>query len=256
MLTDKKTMSMELRREVVRGIASDVRYLLDKGYRVILTHGVGTVGHMIVGKHGLHKGVDSPGKLLALTEAQNRVNELIRVPLLRLFEEAAVPVVMFYPSSIAYQDNGRIVEFYDAAMRRFFETGFVPVMSGDMVADKSDRLRMSVCSADQLTMLLAERFNASKAIFLVDVDGVYRDAKGGEIVKELSLRELEQILSDVGGSTPIDVSGGMKGKLAEVLRHRGFLERGGEVYIANGLTPHSLVDLVEGRLGVFTRIRG
>ncbi len=255
-LTDKKSISMELRRDVLRGIASDVKYLLDKGYRVILTHGVGTVGHVIVGKHELHKGVDTPEKLLALTEAQNRVNELVRVPLLRIFEEAGVPVVMFYPSSIVYQENGRLTELYDAAMRRFFETGFVPVMSGDMAADKNDQLRMTVCSADQLTLELAERFNASKAVFLVDVDGVYRGAHSNEIISKLTLKDLEEALSMVGGSAPIDVSGGMKGKLAEVLRHRSFLEKGGEVYIINGLTPHSLVNLLEGRLSVYTRITG
>ena len=252
-LTDKKRMSMELRREVVRGIASDVRHLLDKGYKIALTHGVGTVGHMIVGKYGLHKGIDSPEKLMGLTEAQNRVNELIRGPLLRIFEEARVPVVMFYPSSTVYQERGRVKEFYDAPIKRFFETGFVPVMSGDMAADVDDRLKMSVCSADQLTMLLAKRLGASKAIFLVDVDGVYPSAGAEKPVERLTLSQLEEIVSGVGGSAPIDVSGGMKGKLLEVLAHKDFLENGGEVFIVNGLKPHALIGALDGSIP-FTRI--
>ncbi len=253
-LMDKKAASTRLREEVLRNIAGDVKELLERGYRVVLTHGVGTVGHMIVGKYGLHKGIDSDEKLLGLTEAQNRVNELVRAPLLRVFEETGVPVVMFYPSSCIVQERGRVKEFYDAPLRRFYERGFVPVMSGDMAADVDDKLYMSVCSADQLTLILAERLGASKAIFLVDGDGVYEGGNPEKTIPHLTISELRKVLEKVGGGAAIDVSGSMKGKLWEILLHGDFLRRGGEVWIINGLRPHSLLRALEGELERFTRI--
>lgn len=253
-LTDKKSMSFEVREGVLKNIASNIRELLDDGYRILLTHGVGTVGHMLVGKYGLHKGIDSKEKLLELTITQNRVNELVRSKVLRALEEAGVPAVMFYPSSLIYQSRWRIKYFYTDTIRRFFEIGFVPILSGDMVAEEDDRFKLSVCSGDQIAFELAERFDAGKVIFLVDVDGIY-SSLGGELIPLLTIGEIEKIVSEVGGSSPIDVTGGMRGKLKEALLHRDFFARGGEMWVLNGLRKDSLKNALKGKAKKLTIVK-
>ncbi|RLE60001.1 MAG: hypothetical protein DRJ35_04465 [Thermoprotei archaeon] len=256
-LTDKKSMSFDVREDVLKNIASNIRELLDDGYRILLTHGVGTVGHMLVGKYGLHKGIDSKEKLLGLTITQNRVNELIRSKILKALEEAGVPAVMFYPSSLIYQSGWRIKNFYTDTIKRFFEIGFVPILSGDMVAEEDDRFKLSVCSGDQIAFELAKKFDASKVIFLVDVDGIYssKEYLGGELIPLLTIDELEKIISGVGGSSPIDVTGGMKGKLKEALLHKDFFANGGEMWVLNGLKKDNLKNALRGKTKKFTIVK-
>ena len=256
-LTDKKSMSLDVRESVLKNIAANIRELLDEGYRILLTHGVGTVGHLLVGKYELHKGIDSEDKLLKLTITQNRVNELIRQKVLKALEEAGVPAVMFYPSSLIYQSNWRIKTFHTETIRRFYEIGFVPVLSGDMVAEEDERFKLSICSGDQIAFELAERFVANKIIFLVDVDGIYVSGKDfkGDPVPLLTIGELEEVLLNVGGSSPIDVTGGMRGKLKEALLHKEFFKKGGEMWILNGLKEDNLINALKGKTKKFTIIK-
>ena len=71
---------------------------------------------------------------------------------------------------------------------------------------------------------------AEKLIYLSDVPGIL---KGGELVAELTARELEQHLAD--GT----ISGGMKAKATSILKAlRGGVQR---VHLIDGRVPHSII---------------
>ena len=258
-LTDKKRSSLEVRVGVLRGIARNIKELIDEGYRFILVHGVGSIGHLLVAKYELHKGIKGKEKLIRLTETQNRVNEIIRSRVLRVLEENGIPAVLFLPSSTIYQENGRIKEFYYRPVQRFFDLGFVPIFSFFMVADTNNDLGLTICSGDQIAFELAKVFNAKTIIFGVDVNGIYdRDPvlPGARLIKRLSLRDAREILEKVGKGANIDVSGGMRGKLREALLHPSFFENGGEVWIFNALRENMLLKVIKGETEIFTRIAG
>ena len=251
-LTDKKrTDKIIIRETEVDYIASEVAALLDAGYRIILVHGVGIVGHLPVRKYKLYLGIKEKQQLIYLTYTQNQVNRL-RQMMLEKLEKHGVPAVKFYPSSMAVQNNGRITEFFLKGLKRFYDTGFTPVISGDMVADMNDDLKLSVCSGDQLAFHLAQAFNSRLIIFGVDVDGVLD--REGNVVQKLTLEDLEKIIAGVGTGSPVDVTGGMKGKLSEALEHRDYFEKGGEVWIINMLKKGNLYRAVTDGSGEFTRI--
>ncbi|RLE70999.1 MAG: amino acid kinase [Thermoprotei archaeon] len=253
-LTDKTLREVNIRGEVIEKVANEIRELMDEGNRFILLHGVGSAGHVPVKEYELYKGFFDKRQLIGYAIAQNRVNR-VRQAVLDALERSGVPGIMFFPSSFIVADKGRIIKIYYEPMVKIAETGIVPVLSGDMVADLT--MKLSVCSGDQQAFKMAKVFNADLIIFGVDVDGVFdSDPKKGKakLLKELTLREVEEIISQVGGAAGIDVSGGMKGKLLEALANKWFFEKGGEVWILNIMKDKMLTRAVKGETDGFTRI--
>jgi len=253
-LTDKKrTDKIIVRDDVIEYVAEEVRSLLDAGVRLALVHGVGVVGHLPVKKYELYKGIRRKEQLIHLTYAQNKVNEL-RQKILNALERHGVPAVKFYPSSIVVQDTGRIVKFFGDGIKRFYEVGFVPVLSGDMTADLNDQLKLSVCSGDQLAFVLADLLGSKRVVFGVDVDGVYD--RRGDVVEKIRFAEIEKVVrgEEVGTGAAVDVTGGMKGKLLEIARHEDFFRRGGEVWILSLIKKGTLYGALIDGSGTFTRI--
>ena len=255
-LTDKTLREVNIRTELIERLANEIRELIDEGYRFVILHGVGSAGHVPVKEYELYKGFFSKKQLIGYAIAQNRVNK-VRQAVLDALERNGVPGIMFFPSSFVISDKGRIVKMYYEPMVKIVETGIVPVLSGDMVADLT--MKLSVCSGDQQAFRMAEIFNADLIVFGVDVDGVFDSDPKREkanLLKRLTLREIEEIIGRVGGAAGIDVSGGMKGKLLEALANKWFFEKGGEVWILNVMKDKMLTRALKGETDEFTRITG
>ena len=96
------------------------------------------------------------------------------------------------------------------------DKGFIPVIYGDVVLD--DELEICVISGDQLIQYLAVNLNPDRVILGTDVDGVYnKNPKTHEdaifFEKFSSLEDLDTL----EGTTNVDVTGGMVGKIKELL---------------------------------------
>ena len=108
----------------------------------------------------------------------------------------------------------------------------VPVLYGDSVLDEEQGF--SILSGDQLMATLAIVFESKRIIIGVDVDGLYDDDPkvnpNAELFRRISLRELKAFLGKIGKSTTVDVTGGMFGKMFELIPA---LEEGVEVEIVN-----------------------
>ena len=75
-----------------------------------------------------------------------------------------------------------------------------------------------------------------------------------KLIGSLRVTEIPGILEGVGGSSGIDVSGGMKGKLMEAYAHKRFFEEGGEAWILNATRRRALLSAISGGGLRFTRI--
>ena len=90
------------------------------------------------------------------------------------------------------------------------EHGIVPVLHGDVVMD---RLRGAcIVSGDQLVTRLAVALGSRRVGLATDVAGVLQD---GRVVPRIDRSTVETL--DIGGSGNTDVTGGMRGKIAELL---------------------------------------
>jgi isopentenyl phosphate kinase len=79
----------------------------------------------------------------------------------------------------------------------------------------------AILSGDQLISYIAANFNAERIIIGVDVDGLYdadpKIEKNAKIFTHLTLNELKKLQNKLGKSTSCDVTGGMFGKIVELI---------------------------------------
>jgi isopentenyl phosphate kinase len=96
---------------------------------------------------------------------------------------------------------------------------FTPVLYGDVVLD--DKMGFTVLSGDQLVAYLALKYKAQKIVVGVDTDGLFdSDPKtnpNAQPYKKLTLAELKAIQPKLGKASGTDVTGGMAGKIAELI---------------------------------------
>jgi isopentenyl phosphate kinase len=117
--------------------------------------------------------------------------------------------------------------------------GFVPVLYGDATLD--EKLGFTVLSGDQIVSHIARKLGAKKIVIGVDTDGLYdadpKVAESATLYTHLTLSELEKIKATLGGSTAADVTGGMLGKIAELVPA---VAQGIPVTMVNAVKPNRI----------------
>ena len=205
--------------------------------KVIILTGVGSPGHFTVLKHKLHKG--NSGDLeqhLGLLEAQIAVNRL-RQSILESFLKHKIPAFQAYASSIYESDKMRVMKGDTGNIKRFLESGLVPVISGDMVPDVT--MGYSVLSGDQILADLAKKFKPKKIVYGSDVDGIFdSDPKlnpNSSLIPKISRDEIDSLIDQISGE---DASGQMRGKIMEI---RNLLDTGFKDIFLLNLTKRGIL---------------
>jgi isopentenyl phosphate kinase len=247
----KSALKIEL--SIVEQIAAEIGDLFKGGMRnMIILTGVGSPGHFTVLRYGLHKGFSGDtSQHIGLVDAQIAVNRL-RQSLLEAFFRNGLPVVQVYASSIYESDKMRIIRGDTSNFERFLKIGVIPVISGDMVPDKT--MGYSVLSGDQILLDLVKKYRPKKIILGSDVDGLFdSDPKGNlnaQLIPIVNGNELEELIQQLEGG---DASGQMKGKLTEI---KHLLELGfKDIILLNINKPGVLNQAVNENTGRFTRFQ-
>ncbi|MBQ9161382.1 MAG: isopentenyl phosphate kinase family protein [Methanobrevibacter sp.] len=218
-LTNKDAAESEVDSESLKRIAGEIKSSLDNSFKeLIIVHGAGSFGHPPAKKYKIGEKFDKseyPQKRIGFCETQNAVKKL-NMLICEAFINEGVPVVAIPASSFMTATNKRITEGKLDAFRRYLDKGFIPVIYGDVVLDSE--LEICVISGDQLIQYLAMNLNPDCVVLGTDVDGVYNknpkthdDAVFFE--KFTSLKDLDTL----EGTTNVDVTGGMVGKIKELL---------------------------------------
>jgi isopentenyl phosphate kinase len=117
--------------------------------------------------------------------------------------------------------------------------GFTPVLYGDAVLDT--KRGFTILSGDQLVSALAVKFNAKSIVIGLDEDGVFDSdpklEKTAQMYDHLTLEELRKLVGRLGKTTACDVTGGMYGKVVELIP---VLDRGIKVKLVNAKTANRL----------------
>jgi isopentenyl phosphate kinase len=205
--------------ESLKRIASEIKASLDNSFKeLIIVHGAGSFGHPPAKKYKIGEKFDEeeyPQKRIGFCETQNAVKKL-NMLICEAFIEEGVPVVAIPASSFMTAENKRITEGNLDAFRRYLDKGFIPVIYGDVVLDSE--LEICVISGDQLIQYLAMNLNPDCVVLGTDVDGVYN--KNPKTHDDAIFFERFTSLEDLDtleGTTNVDVTGGMVGKIKELL---------------------------------------
>jgi isopentenyl phosphate kinase len=123
--------------------------------------------------------------------------------------------------------------------------GLVPVLYGDAVLDT--KLGFTILSGDQLITALAMKFSSKRIIIGVDVNGIYdadpKTEKNAKIFTHLTLKELKELQNKFGKPSSCDVTGGMQGKMSELIPA---VEAGIVVIIVDATKPNNVYKALKG----------
>lgn len=211
---------------------------------LIIVHGGGSFGHPLAQKYSLNLGFKEENQKIGFAETHH-----IMTVLNGLFMDALVwrgiPAVSISPSSCIITKKGRIQHFEKTPLEMLLKMRFLPVMYGDAVMDTE--LGFAILSGDQLVSYLATTFDANRVVIGVDVDGLYdndpKTAKTAKLLSHLTLKELKSLLNNLGRSAACDVTGGMMGKVNELLP---VIEKGIPVMIVNAAKPKYIYKALKG----------
>ncbi len=213
---------------------------------LILVHGGGSFGHPLAKfyaiKDGYRKGDSS--QVLGFSEthqAMVTLNKLVAEALIR----HNIPAVMLSPSSCVVTKAGRIRTMMLEPLKQLLKQRLVPVLFGDAVLDSD--LGFTILSGDQLVAYLAIELNSARIIMGIDVDGLFTsDPKvdaSARLINRITLEELRRMLKQVGESKVPDVTGGMFGKVVELLPA---VEKGASSFIVNAAKPNNVYMALKG----------
>ncbi|MDR1721427.1 MAG: isopentenyl phosphate kinase family protein, partial [Methanobrevibacter sp.] len=187
---------------------------------------------------------------IGFAKTHNSVNKLSGI-VSKIFIENEIPVVSIPPASCVKSHNKRINYFNLELINQYLKEGFIPILYGDVVLD--DKYKMAVISGDQIITYLSKNLNFNKVILASDVDGVFnKNPKihgDAELIKNLS--SIDQ-LEHFDTTTNVDVTGGMVGKIKELLE---LSDLGIESKIINANKPGLIKDALEGKRVEGTLIR-
>jgi isopentenyl phosphate kinase len=220
---------------------------------LILIHGGGSFGHPLAKQYAIKDGykrdvVQALG-FSKTHQAMLALNKLVVDALL----QHNIPAVAISPSSCIVTKSGRIQVFEEEPLSRSLQTGFVPVLYGDAVFDSS--LGFTILSGDQLAASLAIRLNAKRIIMGIDVDGLYTaDPKldsSASLIQHCTLHELKNVWQQIEGRNNADVTGGMPGKIKELIPA---INRGISTLIINAAKPKNVYKALKGEKVIGTLI--
>ena len=193
--------------------------------KLVIVHGAGSFGHPFAQKYGIGNEITSTSELarkkLGFSLIQNSVKNL-NSKVCEYLRIHGVFSVSIQPSSFVLTKNKRIYSANIDLINKYLDSGFVPVIYGDVVLDEDQSIKMAVLSGDQIIKYLSEHLNPERVILGSDVDGIYtKDPKkhpDAELVKLVSSRaQAESMIELMSSKETVDVTGGMEGKLRELL---------------------------------------
>ncbi|MBN2478370.1 hypothetical protein JXB01_03715 [Candidatus Micrarchaeota archaeon] len=238
----KKHGYMELDEENIEKLSKSIGKMWNKVKgKLILVHGAGSFGHAPVLRYGIKRGVKTSKQKLGFADTHAACSYLSFVLTDALIKNG-VPAVSIPPAVIVKQKKGKITKVDDQVVFEFMKNGYLPVLYGDMILDSSTG--GSVMSGDVMVTYFGKK--AQNLILASNVDGVYMK---GKIVKQISKRNLPEVEKYVGESETPDVTGGMTGKIRELIKLKT------RSYIVNGLHPKRVELLLNGKPTICTEIK-
>ncbi|MDR0911905.1 MAG: isopentenyl phosphate kinase family protein [Methanobrevibacter sp.] len=244
--------------------------------KMVIVHGAGSFGHPPAKEYKIGESFSDeeyPNKRIGFSKTQSAVKELNN-SVCNVLLKNNIPVVSIQTSAILTTDNGRINYCNIDIIKNFLNNGFIPILYGDVVLDKS--LKIAVISGDQIITYLADNLifnnendvtnnntdnntnntntntntntkannNSNKIVLSTDVDGVFNKNPKTNVDAKLinclsSLSDLEQLDS----TTNVDVTGGMVGKIKELL---DLAKKGIDSFIINANVEGNIFNVLNG----------
>ncbi|WP_252698922.1 isopentenyl phosphate kinase [Natronosalvus vescus] len=181
--------------------------------KLVVVHGGGSFGHVHASEHDVSttQGTHDVDAVHDIHGAMKTLNGFVLQRLL----EAAIPAVPVHPFSAGARDQDGTLTFATEPVKTLLEEGFVPVLHGDVIAQRERGV--TIISGDELVTTLATDLEAERIGLCSTVPGVLDD--DDEVIAEIDrYGDVEAVL---GESDSTDVTGGMAAKVQALLELPG-----------------------------------
>jgi len=219
---------------------------------LIVVHGGGSWGHPLAKQYGIKEGYRELSQIMGFSKTHQAMTTLNKLVVDALINHN-ISAVAVQPSSCIITKMGRIYVMEERPLTKLLEMGFVPVLYGDAVLDSD--IGFSILSGDQLVSSLATRLDVDRIIIGVDVNGLYTaDPKvnpDARLIKHITLSKLKNLQHKIEEAKVTDVTGGMLGKIIELMPA---IERGIRAMIVNAAKPNNVYKALKGEKVVGTII--
>lgn len=236
LITDKRK-PFTLNESAIEEVADGITSLYNEGKTIVVVHGGGSFGHYAVQQAG-------GDRRKLVTDTAYWMN-VLNARVVGSFMRRGVPAVGLPTWLIARKLGGKLQLVTDL-VTKLIRMGVVPVSHGGLIAADEG---FEILSGDTLASQLAIELSASALIFLMDTEGVYtedpRVNPSAVLISTLRKTDVDRVK---GGSSGIDVTGGLSLKIREALRAA---ERGVSVALGSVTALKMMVEGVEGR---YTRV--
>ncbi len=216
-ITDKKNNKKTINQKVIKRITKEIAQAKNKrNFSLIIIHGVGTFGHKIAKNFDLQNGYKNKSQIRAISSLCLDLKRL-NIEILKHLKKESVNAVTFEQSSAWKMTNGRLCNCNLSIINQYLKLNLTPVLYGDILID--NKLKFSILSGDQIIYYLAKKLNADKVVMGTDIDGVFdcdpKINKNAKLIRLVNKNNFNKL--SLSGSTAIDVTDGMKGKVNELM---------------------------------------
>lgn len=185
--------------------------------RLVLSHGSGSYGHVVGSRYQTRAGVFDEAGWRGFAETGYiaiQLNRLVTAALLR----AGIPAISFPPSALVRCRNGDIIDIHTAPIATALAHGLVPVVFGDVAFDET--IGGTIISTEQVLAALVPHFSPRHLTLMGIVDGVFDEDPllnpAAKPIPHLTVAQIPNLTTALGGSHGIDVTGGMASKIEEM----------------------------------------
>lgn len=238
LLTDKREAEAP-RTEVIRRLATEIAAAqqADAQLQLVIGHGSGSFGHVYGRKYGTRAGVhDAPGWFgyAATADAAARLNRIVTAALL----EAGIAAWSIQPGAVLRCADGRVLQGPADTVALAMARGLTPVVYGDVALDTVRG--GTIVSTEEIFEHLVEALHPTRVVLAGEVDGIYTADPlrypAAAPIATITPATLDAVASGIGDSHGVDVTGGMRAKVAQSL---AMVSRapGLDIIVCSGLAP-------------------
>lgn len=203
--------------------------------RLVIVHGAGSFGHPQAKKYQITDKFDAKGSIIT-HKSVNLLNQLFIDSLI----DNNVNAVSVHPMNNTISKNGRIQDMFLDNLYYMLDNKIVPVLHGDVVMDKNTGT--SIISGDQIVPYLATQMGAIRIGIGSIKEGVLDE--NGKTLKLITHDNFANVKNNIGSSEGTDVTGGMLGKVTELLKLNELT--GSTSYIFNAGKPGNVSMFLQG----------
>ncbi len=216
-LITEKDQPFTARLDIIQRLAAEIASVLSSSpdLQLVLGHGSGSFGHIAAQKYGTRQGVRTRAEWHGFVEVWQEARQLNEI-VLRALLKAGLPVIAFPPSSAVLASEGKVLRWDMGPLRAALSAGLVPLINGDTVFDSTRG--GTILSTEDLFNYLAHHLKPQRILLAGLEPGVWEDYPTcSRLVEVITPHTFYAVRGGIGGSSSVDVTGGMIQKVESML---------------------------------------